>query len=210
MRALPVLDVPVPVMVSVTGPAAAALSAEIVNTLLVVAGLVANWAIISGDELATVSVTAPVNPPVSATVMVSVVLAPAATLTLVDAGVSVKPGVWDIFPLTVTGMVVIAVALPEVPVIVRVKDPLAAVPSAVSVNTLVPVVGLGANAAVIPVGRVDAASVTLPVKPPVSATVMVSVTLLPPAVTLRLGVEGVSVKPDVLPARVSTPRMLEG
>src|SRR5579862_574739 len=81
--AVPVLEVPVPVMVSVTGPAAAALSAEIVNALLVVAGLVANWAIISGDELATVSVTAPVKPPVSAIVMVSVALAPAATLTLV-------------------------------------------------------------------------------------------------------------------------------
>jgi hypothetical protein len=147
-------------MVSVTGPAAAALSAEIVNTLLVVAGLVANWATISGDELATVSVTAPVNPPASAIFMVSVVLAPAATLTLVDAGVSVKPGVWDTPPLTVTGMVVVTVVPPEVPVIVRVKDPFAAVVPAVSVNTLVPVVGLGANAAVTPVGGVEADSIT--------------------------------------------------
>jgi hypothetical protein len=210
VRAVPVLEVPVPVMVSVTGLAAAALSADIVNILLVVAGLVANWAIISGDELTTLSVTAPAKPPVSAIVMVSVVLAPAATFTLVEAGVSVKPGVWDTPPLTVTRIVVVAVVLPEVPVIVRVKDPLAAVLSAVSVSTLVPVVGLGANVAVTPVGGAEAASVTLPVKAPVSATVMVSVTLLPPAVTLRLAVEGASVKPDVLPARVSTPRMLEG
>jgi len=44
---------------------------------------------------------------------------------------------------------------------------------------LVPVVGLVPNAAVTPLGRPDAANVTLPVNPPASITEMVSVPLLP-------------------------------
>ena len=42
---------------------------------------------------------------------------------------------------------------PEVPVIVTVADPVVAVLLAVSVTTLVPVVGLVPNAAVTPLGR---------------------------------------------------------
>jgi hypothetical protein len=50
---------------------------------------------------------------------------------------------------------------------------------AVSVSTLVVVVGLVANAAVTPVGSPDAARVTLPVNGLTSVTVMVSVPLRP-------------------------------
>jgi hypothetical protein len=50
---------------------------------------------------------------------------------------------------------------------------------AVKVTALLPVVGLVANAAVTPLGKVDVESVTLPVNPPTSVTVMVSVALLP-------------------------------
>ena len=67
---------------------------------------------------------------------------------------------------TVSAIVVVAVRLPEVPVIVTVDVPVVAVLLAVNVNTLVPVVGFVPNAAVTPLGRPDAASVTLPVNPP--------------------------------------------
>lgn len=64
---------------------------------------------------------------------------------------------------------------------------------AVRVSTLVPVVGLVLNEAVTPLGRPVAARVTLPVKPPASVTVMVSVPLLPWAID-SADFEGASVK----------------
>ena len=100
-------------------------------------------------------------------------------------------------------------AAPEVPVIVIVEVPATAAVLAANVTILVPVVGLVPKVAVTPLGKPDAASVTLPVNPPVSVTVIVSVALLP-VLTDRLAAEGASVKPDVLPAKVSTPRMLDG
>ena len=51
--------------------------------------------------------------------------------------------------------------------------PVVAVALAMSVKILVPVVGLVPNDAVTPLGRPDAAKVTLPVKPFWGATVMV-------------------------------------
>ena len=80
--------------------------------------------------------------------------------------------------LTVRAMVVVAVTLPEVPVMVIVDVAAVAVLLAVSVSTLVPVVGLVPNAAVTPLGSPDAARVTLPVNPPTSVTPIVSVPLL--------------------------------
>jgi len=57
----------------------------------------------------------------------------------VDAdGVSVKPG----FAVTVNAMVVVALNVPEVPVIVTVAAPVVAVALAVNVSTLVVAVGL--------------------------------------------------------------------
>jgi hypothetical protein len=94
---------------------------------------------------------------------------------------------------TVSARVVVAVKLPEVPVIVTVADPVVAVLLAVSVSTLVPVVGLVPNAAVTPLGRPDAARVTLPVNPPTSVTVIVLVPL-PPCVIVRLLGESDKVK----------------
>jgi hypothetical protein len=80
--------------------------------------------------------------------------------------------------LTVSAMVVVAVRVPEVPVIVTVAAPVVAVLLAVRVSTLLPVVGLVPNAAVTPVGNPDAASVTLPANGLTSVTVIVSVPLL--------------------------------
>ena len=71
--------------------------------------------------------------------------------------------------------------------------PVVAVPLAVSVSTLVPVVGLVPNAAVTPLGNPDAARVTLPLNPFRSVTVMVLVPL-PPCVMVRLLGESESVK----------------
>lgn len=90
---------------------------------------------------------------------------------------TLKAGVAD--ELTVRASVVVAVRLPEVPVMVTVAAPVVAVALAVSVRTLVPVVGFVPNVAVTPLGRPDAASVTLPVNPPTSVTVMVLVPLPP-------------------------------
>src|ERR1700728_4245441 len=98
-----------------------------------------------------------------------------------------KLGVDDEF--TVSASLVVAVKLPEVPVIVTVAAPVVAVLLAVSVSTLVPVVGFVPNAAVTPVGRPDAAKVTLPVNPPTSVTVTVPVRLLGESDSVKLGVD---------------------
>lgn len=95
--------------------------------------------------------------------------------------------------MTVSETVVVAVRLPEVPVIVTVDVPVVAVALAVSVSTLVPVVGLVPKVAVTPLGRPDAASVTLPLNPLTSVTVMVLVPLLPCVIVRLLG-ESESVK----------------
>ena len=55
--------------------------------------------------------------------------------------------------------------LPDVPVIVRVYWPRAAVLLPVNVNSVVALVGLGENEAVTPLGRPDTDRVTWPAKP---------------------------------------------
>jgi hypothetical protein len=89
--------------------------------------------------------------------------------------------------VTVRLMVVVSgVKAPEVPVMVTVVGPpVVAEVLAVRVSTLVPVVGFVAKPAVTPLGRPDAARVTLPVKPLVGWTVIVLV-LLPPWVMLKV------------------------
>jgi hypothetical protein len=84
--------------------------------------------------------------------------------SIVGAAVSVEP-------LTVRATVVVWVRAPEVPVIVTVPE--VAVLLAVSVKTLVVVVGFVPNAAVTPVGKPDADKLTLPVKPLCGVTVTV-------------------------------------
>jgi hypothetical protein len=90
-------------------------------------------------------------------------------------GARVKPD-----PTTVRAMVVVAVVLPEVPVMVTVTGPpTVAVLLAVNVSTLELVDDAGLNVAVTPLGRPVAVKVTLPVNPPTSVIVMVSVAVLP-------------------------------
>jgi hypothetical protein len=66
---------------------------------------------------------------------------------------------------TVSVIVVVALRLPDVPAILTVTDPVAAVALAVKVSVLVVVAGLGLNAAVTPLGQPTAKRVTLPLKP---------------------------------------------
>ena len=156
-----------------------------------VTGLVENAAVTPVGRPVALNVVAELKPPVL--VMVIVLVPPAPWVTVTDAGEAamVKFGVAVV--LTVRATVVVAVRLPEVPVIVTVDVPVVAVLLAVSVSTLVPVVGFVPNAAVTPLGRPDAASVTLPENPPASITVTVLVPLLPWVTDKLLG-EAESVK----------------
>ena len=95
--------------------------------------------------------------------------------------------------VTVSASVVLAVRVPDVPVMVTVTVPVVAVLLAVRVSVLVPVVGFGLIAAVTPLGNPDAPSVTLPANPPASWTVMVLVPPVPWLIDKLLG-ESVSVK----------------
>lgn len=74
---------------------------------------------------------------------------------------------------------------PDVPVMVTVEVPVVAVALAVNVTLLVDVVGFVPKLAVTPDGRPEADRLTLPVKPPEGATVIVLPTLLP-CVTVTL------------------------
>lgn len=91
-------------------------------------------------------------------------------------------------PFTTTLTFVVWLKLPEVPVMVMAWLPGAADVLTVNVATLVEVVGFTLNAAVIPVGRPDAANVTLPVNPLVGTTLIVLVPLLPGATVTLAGV----------------------
>jgi len=144
---------------------------------------------------AAVNATLPVKPPAGFTVMVEVfpVVAPGATDTAEP--LIVKPGACA--AVTVRATVAVAVKLPDVPVMVTVAGPVVAELLAVSVKVLVVVVLAGLNAAVTPLGRPDAASVTLPVKPPVGLTVIVLMPLLPCAMLKLLGAAE-SVKPGLV------------
>ena len=112
-------------------------------------------------------------------------------LTEVGDAETLKAG--DVVEFTVSAIVVVAVKLPDVPVIVAVAEPVVAEMLAVSVSVLVLVVGFVLNDAVTPLGRPEAARVTLPVNPPTSVTVIVLVPLLPWVIVRLLG-EAESVK----------------
>ena len=92
--------------------------------------------------------------------------------------------------------VVVRVSVPLVPVSVIVYVPATAVAAVAHVNVLEPVaaIGLVPNEYVTPAIAGEAASVTLPVKPPVAVLVTVYVAE-PPTVTVLLAGVAASVKP---------------
>jgi len=161
-----------------------------------VTGFTENAAVTPLGSPETLSVVAESNPFWLATVIVLVPLAPWLMVTDVGDALTVKAG--EAAALTVSAMVVVAVRLPEVPVMVTVAVPVVAVELAVRLSVLVLVVGFVLNVAVTPLGKPDAASVTLPENPPTSVTVIVLVPAAPPWVIdtllgdadrVKLGVE---------------------
>lgn len=190
----------VPVIVTVDVPAEAVLLAVRVSVLLPAVGLVPNAAVTPLGRPDAARVTAPENPPTSVTEMVSAPLAPRTIERARAEAESVKVG----GPVTVRETVSDAVSAPEVPVIVTVKVPTVAVAFAASVNTLAPVVGLVPNVAVTPLGRPDAARVTLPVNADWGITEIVSVALAPWEIDTE-GAEAESEKLGVVPPVQAVP-----
>jgi hypothetical protein len=122
--------------------------------------------------------------------MVLVALPLLVSVTLLGEADSVKLGA----AFTVRLTVVVCVRLPDVPVMITVAGPVAAVALAVSVSLLVVVAGFGLNAAVTPVGKPDADIVTVLVKPFRRVTVSVLVPPAPPCETVTLVGEAASEK----------------
>jgi len=165
-------------MVTVNAPRVAVLLAVSVSTLELAEDAGLNEAVTPLGIPVAVKDTVPVNPPVSVTVMVSVPLAPCLTDRVDAEGVRVKPDAGLV--ATVRATVVVAVVLPEVPVMVTVTGPPAvAVLLAASVSTLEVVEDVGLNDAVTPLGSPVAVNVTLPLNPFSGVTEMVSVALPP-------------------------------
>jgi hypothetical protein len=78
---------------------------------------------------------------------------------------------------TVNAIVTAALKLPEVPVTVTVAVPAGALAPATKVNVLALDVPAGLNDAVTPVGKPETVSATVPLNPPMEATVMEAVAL---------------------------------
>lgn len=120
--------------------------------------------------------TAPEYPFVPITLIVEVFPVVAPAFTLIAASLLLAPK--DASAVIVSATVVDEVRLPEVPVIVTVTGPpTTTVPVAVRVNTCVPADVPAAKLAVTPLGNPDAASATVPVKPPMLDTEIVLVPL---------------------------------
>ena len=195
MVVLAVSEPEVPLIVTVVVPAVAELDAAKVTTLLPVVGFVPKLAVTPAGKLVAAKVTEPLKLLTSVTVTVSLALLPCVTDRVDAAGASVKlPAA-----LTVSAMVVLEVSEPEVPLIVTVVVPADAELDAAKITTELLVVGFVPKLAVTPDGKLDAARVTEPLKPLTSATVTVSVALLP-CVTDSVDAVGASVK---LPAALT-------
>jgi hypothetical protein len=171
----------VPVIVTVAVPVVAVSLAVNVSVLVPVAGFGLNAAVTPVGRPAAENVTLPLNPFKGVIVIVLVAVLPSTTVTVAGDAASVNAGV------TVNAIVVVCVRLPDVPVIVTVAVPVVAVPLAVNVSVLVLVVGFGLNDAVTPVGKPDAASVTLPVNPFNGVTVIVLVPVPPCTIVTAAG-----------------------
>jgi len=157
-----------------------------------VTGLVENAAVTPLGSPVALSVVAELKLFWLVMVMVLVPFLPCTMLSEVGEALMVKLG--EAAAFTVSARVVVATRLPEVPVMVTVAVPVVAVELAVKLSVLVEEVGFGLNDAVTPLGKPDAARVTLPLNPPTSVTVMVLVPAAPPCVMVKLLGESESVK----------------
>jgi hypothetical protein len=104
---------------------------------------------------------------------------------------------------TVTSSVVDSVSVPEVPVMVIAADDAKLERGfAVRVSVLVPVVGLGLNDAVTPLGRLEAVRVTEPLKPFWPVTVMIDVAEPPWFMVIEVGEAAMVKLPVPVPVSV--------
>jgi hypothetical protein len=160
----------VPVIVRVYCPTAAVLLAVSVSELFPVVGFgVKADAVTPLGTPDTARFTLPVKPYSGVTVIVDVPEPPWLMLKLLGEDESAKIGAW-----TATVMFVVAVTLPDVPVIASVLVLGGAELLAVSVSKLLVEVGFVPHEAVTPLGNADArVRLTLPLKPPASVTVTV-------------------------------------
>jgi hypothetical protein len=152
----------VPVMVTVTVPVVALLLAASVKALVRVVLVGLNDAVTPLGRPEATKLTLPLKPFCGVIVIVLAPLAPCVTAKLLGDAESVKFG----GAATVSERVAALDRLPDIPVTVTVAVPVAAVLLAVSVKMLEPVVLVGLNEAVTPLGRPDADKLTLPLKPP--------------------------------------------
>ena len=175
----------VPVTVTVLVPAAAVALAVSVSVLVdvVLAGL--NDAVTPLGRPDAVNATVPVKPFTLPTVTVLVPFALCAMLSVDGDADSEKSAVAVVE--IVNAIVVVCVSEPDVPVMVTVFAPVVAVALAVKVTVLVVVALAGLNDAVTPVGRPDAESATVPLKPLTLAMVTVLEPAAPCAMDKLLG-----------------------
>jgi hypothetical protein len=151
----------VPVTFTAKVPVVAVAVAVRVSVLEAVAGFGLNDGVTPLGKPDADKLTLLLKPFCGVTEIAVVLLAPCVTLRLVGDAERAK------FPTTVTASaaVVELVRLPEVPVIVSVTLPVAAVLVAVSVRTLEVVAGFGLKDAATPLGRPETDKLTFPPKP---------------------------------------------
>ena len=180
-------------------PPAAVEAAVNVTVLAPAVGLGENEAVRPLGRPEAASFTLPVNPYSGLTVIDEVAEAPRGICRLFGELPITKEG-----KCTATLIFVVAVSLPEVPVIVTIVEDAAAVALAFNVSTLLPVVGFVPQLAVTPAGNAEIiASATLPLKSAASVMLIV-VVVVPPCVRETVGTEAAIQNPGTcLPARSS-------
>jgi len=179
-----VIEPETPVIVSAAVPVVAEEDAVSVRVEVVppfpggVTGLVENVAVTPLGNPVALSVVAKLKLPVLFMVIVLAPLLPCVMVREVGDALRLKFG--DDAAFTVSEAVVVAVKPPDVPVMVTVAVPVVAVLLAFRVRVLAEVVGFVPKVAVTPLGKPDAARVTLPENPARSVTVIVLVPPPPP------------------------------
>jgi hypothetical protein len=151
----------VPVMVTVEFPGLAEAVAESLTTAVEGVIPALNVATTPLGTPETVTVTVPENPFCGVSVIVLLPDVPGAMLSVVGEAVKVNDGGGTIVSVTA----VFALRLPEAPAIVTVAVPAGALELAVKVTVLAPAVLAGLKLAVTPLGRPEAVSATVPLKP---------------------------------------------
>jgi hypothetical protein len=151
-------DVPVTVIVDEPGAAVALAVRVSVLAPVVLTGLKAAVTPVGKPDAA--NATAPVKPFCAPTAMLLVALADCGTLTLFGVAVNVNDG----GVVIVSATFAVLVNVPEVPVMVMLAAPSAAVALAVNVKVLVVTADTEVNDAVTPDGSPDTARFTVPEK----------------------------------------------